>query len=234
VSDQHQEIEFKLAVLDPGVLDELGSWRELAGFQLQPAMPRQIHDRYWDTPGAQLALAGSNLRLRQLDDQELFTLKGGATVTDGLFSRSELEVPANPSGWLALTAELRRLGLTTPPLNDDVASPRRWLAAAGFAIVQDRETQRRRLFARLENQPVAEIALDTTTFHLPAVDVTIREIEIEALTGASEQVVQIGTALAERLAGRVRPGLVGKFGAGLQLAARLDGFATSTPALQPA
>ena len=224
MSKDHQEVELKLTVLDPAALAEPLSWRDLAGYVLQPAMPQRIHDRYWDTAAGTFAPKGLNLRLRQLDERELFTLKGAATVSDGLFRRSELEVPADLSGWMAVRAALQSQGVPLPELTAGGTNPARWLAGAGFEIVQDRETLRRRLFALDGEEPVAELALDTTTFHLAAIDVTIREIEIESLTDRSTDLLLLGQALRKRLAGRIQPSAAGKYAAGLAFKARLAGF----------
>jgi inorganic triphosphatase YgiF len=224
MSKDNQEVELKLTVLDPAALAEPLSWRNLAGYLLQPAMPQRIRDRYCDTAAGTLAQSRLNLRLRQIDELDLFTLKGVATVSEGLFRRSELEVPADLNGWMAVRAELQSHGVPLPELAAGPTDPAHWLADAGFEIVQDRETLRRRLFALDGEEPVAELALDTTTFHLAAIDVTIREIEIESLTDRSTDVLSLGQALRERLAGRVQPSAEGKYAVGLAFKARLDGF----------
>jgi inorganic triphosphatase YgiF len=226
MSKDNQEVELKLTVLDPAALAEPLSWRNLAGYLLQPRMPQRIRDRNWDTAAGAGMLAQSHLslRLRQIDELDLFTLKGAATVSDGLFRRSELEVPADLNGWMALRAELQSHGVPLPELAAGPTNPAQWLADAGFEIVQDRETLRRRLFALDGEEPVAELALDTTTFHLTAIDVTIREIEIESLTERSADVLSLGQVLRERLVGRVQPSAEGKYAAGLAFKARLDGF----------
>src|ERR671931_12291 len=96
------ETELKLAVHDARVFDELVRCQALAGFTLRLLPAHDIRDRYWDTPERDLSTRSLSLRLRSQDGALLFTVKGAASVDDGLFRRRETELPATSENWLQI------------------------------------------------------------------------------------------------------------------------------------
>jgi inorganic triphosphatase YgiF len=215
------EVEIKLTALDPAVLDELVSYRELAGYALRPVSARTLRDRYWDTPSGDLAGRHVSLRLRLQDGDERFTLKWPASVDGALFRRRELELPASRENWSAVRAELAREGVRLPSAPSQAGTANDWLGAAGLQITQDRGTARRVLIAARDGQALVELALDSTVYHLDVYDIVFREIEAEALTDDAQHALALGAAIERAFPGRVRPSKVGKYSRGLELAARL-------------
>jgi inorganic triphosphatase YgiF len=215
------EVEIKIAALDPAVLDELSSYRELAGYVLRPAFTRTLRDRYWDTPSGDLAGRHVSLRLRLQDGDEKFTLKWPATIDGALFRRRELELPASRESWSAVRAELASEGVRLPSPSSQAGTANDWLGAAGLQITQDRSTERRVLMAERDGQALVEIALDSTIYHLDVYDIVFREIEAEALSDDERPVLALGAAIEQEFPGRVRPSKLGKYSRGLELAARL-------------
>lgn len=215
------ELEIKITALDPAVLDELSSCRELAGYLLRPAGSRTIRDRYVDTPSGDLAGRHVSLRLRLQDGAEKFTLKWPASIDGALFRRRELELPASRESWSAVLAELAREGVRLPPAASRAGTATDWLGAAGLQITQDRSTERRILIAERDGQALVELALDTTIYHLEVYDIVFREIEAEALSEDAQHALAIGAAIERACPGRVRPSKLGKYSRGLELAARL-------------
>ena len=220
----HVEIELKLVVHDAAVLDEVANQRELAGYALRPAPERTIHDRYWDTPSRDLAARQITLRLRLEDSAPKLTLKQSGSMARGLFHQPELELPASPESWAAISAELTREGFSLAAEPGPAPDPSSWLSAAGLELTQERSTTRRVLLAERDGCTRVELALDTTTFKLGIYDIVFREIEAEVLSGQAEHALEIGAALEDRFAGRLAPSDQNKYRRGIELAERLAGL----------
>src|SRR5688500_15047040 len=155
------EVELKLSVIgdDPdALLDEIAGLRNLGGMRLEPADDHQLRDVYWDLPDGGLRAHHLSLRLRQIDNQTVFTAKGGTSNSDGLFRRDELEVPATRENWIDLRAVLVSEGVK---LGGTVAGdrPELWLREAGLTATQDRSTRRTIRYAypdAASDHPLAE------------------------------------------------------------------------------
>ncbi|MCC7106285.1 MAG: hypothetical protein IT307_14180 [Chloroflexi bacterium] len=93
-----------------------------------------------------------------------------------------------------------------------------WFRRAGLVLIQHRSTERIARLARRDGLELAEVALDTTTYHLRTGDRTVREVELEAVGAAGEDEPR---ALAESLMaaypGQLEPSSVGKLRRGLEL-----------------
>jgi inorganic triphosphatase YgiF len=216
------EVELKLSVIgdDPdALLDEVAALREIAALRLEPSEDHALRDIYWDLPDGGLQHSRLSLRLRQIDDHQVFTAKGGTSNSDGLFRRYELEVPATRENWDELRAVLIGEGVN---LAEGVAgdSPEGWLRSAGFVPTQDRATRRTIRYAYAESsgdRPLAELALDRTRFDFGKALVDYWEIEIEQLGGGEEAPREIGRALLTRYGDRLEPSKMGKYSRGLMI-----------------
>jgi inorganic triphosphatase YgiF len=209
----HLEVELKLSVIgdDPdALLDDVASLRELAALRLEPSGDHALRDIYWDLPNGGLRDSHLSLRLRQIDDRQVFTAKGGTSNSDGLFRRYELEVPATRENWDELLAVLSCEGVK---LADEVSGddPQGWLRATGLVPTQDRATR------RTIDRPLAELALDRTRFDFGKALVDYWEIEIEQLDGGEAAPREIGRALLARYPDRLEPSTMGKYSRGLTI-----------------
>ncbi len=227
-SDQHVEVEFKLAVVGPdpsAVLAIVAATDEVAGFDLGVGQRQSIRDTYWDTRDGTLARRHVALRTRRLGSADRFTLKSGGRSSGGLFTRRELEVSADAEGWRTIRTELAGRGVVLPERPPVHSAPDAWPLAAGLNVTQKRTTKRiaRQVFR--DGVAVAELALDTTTYHLRGQQVVHREIEIEELepTPETEQGVAraIGEALLAGMPGSFEPATMSKYGRGLRLSRQL-------------
>src|SRR3954447_16944661 len=93
----HMEIELKLTVLGDSpnaVLDAVATLECLGNGRLGPPVEHRLLDVYWDIPDLSMRARHLSLRLRQIDDALVFTVKGGTSSSEGLFQRYELEIPA--------------------------------------------------------------------------------------------------------------------------------------------
>jgi len=216
------EVELKLSVIgdDPdALLDEVAGLRQLAAMRLEPADDHQLRDIYWDLPDGGLRALHLSLRLRQIDDQTVFTAKGGTSNNDGLFTRYELEVPATRENWIDLRSVLVGEGVT---LGDGLSGdgPEEWLRQAGLTTTQDRSTRRSIRYAYPDapsDRPLAELALDRTRFDFGTMMVDYWEIEIEQLDGGDEVPRELGRALVSLYPDRLEPSTMGKYSRGLAI-----------------
>ena len=229
------EVEFKLVPLGPDPersLQEVVDLDVLAGHDLGPPRRHAIRDVYWDTPAGDLGALRATLRVRQIDGETRFTLKGGGRSKRGLFTRQELEVPADAEGWLSICAELSALGIALPVAAPE-PPPLSWPAAAGLVATQDRSTSRLARPVSLRGVEVAELAVDTTEYRFGNRRFTHHEVEIEQHAGAGSIARTLGEALLKLMPAAFAPATEGKYARGLRIARSLGEQATATPQRGP-
>jgi inorganic triphosphatase YgiF len=216
------EIELKLTVTGDNpdaLLDEVAGLDELGSLRLGAVEDHRLRDIYWDLPDGDLRVMKLSLRLREIDDRLVFTVKGGTSNSEGLFRRYELEVPATHENWLGVRAALMGEGVR---LDDgtDGDDPNAWLRSAGLLPTQDRRTRRSVKYAfdgPDEGQRLAELCLDRTRFDFGRALVDYWEIEVEQLNGCEEAPRTIGQALLSRYADRLEFSTMGKYSRGLAI-----------------
>jgi triphosphatase len=224
--EDHAEVELKLTVVgdDPdGVLDALASVETLGDEPLGPVRRHALRDRYWDTADFALRRAGLTLRVREQDGAELFTVKGGTSSKGGVFRRYELELPATRESWGTVLEALASHGV---PLDGDAdpgrgGAPADWVRATGLIVTQDRTTDRRTRAVLRDDRPVAELALDCTTFRLRGLDIRYREVEVETLAEDAPDLGLLGERIVALFPGRLEPSTMGKYSRGLALEKQL-------------
>ena len=143
----------------------------LGPFQLTLApTPEQQRNTYYDTRDKRLQSAHFGLRIRQIGSRQIATLKGAATVVDGLYTRGEWEhdvASDQPQQWPA--GELR----------DRVFALTEGASLLATVVI---ETKRSHVYASREAAPpFAEISLDEGVMLAAAQCVPFREVEVELL-----------------------------------------------------
>jgi hypothetical protein len=224
-----REVESSLAVVSErpeAVLRTIEGRDEIAGHALGATRSERIQDRYLDTSDRRLEMVRIALRVREQDGRMLITLKGpSATGRWGGEDRLELERDWSKRAWKEVREELQGRGVAIRAPSTGPSSALETLAAAGFEIVQDRAAERRIRDVRPRGGGqgrVAELALDTVTYHFPGRDVRHYEVEIEAKTRrGAEAVAAVATALVDRYWPRLRPWRHGKLPTGKTVAALL-------------
>ncbi len=222
--EDHSEVELKLTVVgdDPdGLLDAVATLDRLGDFELGPIRRHRLRDVYWDTPQRRLRKHGLTLRLRRMDDQVLFTAKGGTSAKDGLFRRYELERPATFENWHVVRTALAAGGVKLDGFAARDATPAEWMACSGLIITQDRTTDRRTRDVLDGASVIGELALDRTTFRFRTLVVEYREIEVEELGEGGIDLAGLGARLAESFPGRLEPSTMGKYKRGLTIEQQL-------------
>jgi len=162
------EIEAKYRV-SPDDMERIAPLRALGPYTLLPApAPELQRNRYFDTPDGRLRQARHGLRVRELADRSLITLKGPANVSaDGVHRRAEFEFPGDdphPAAW--------------PP------GPARELASAligpsPLVELLTIHTERRIMHVERDGAEVAELSLDRGTIRAGGREAPICEIEVE-------------------------------------------------------
>jgi len=169
------EIEAKFRVDDEDTFRELLALDTIGPFRLAPAPhPEQQRNTYFDTADGRLRAGQYGLRIRDLGDRRIATLKGAAKVHDGMYERDEWEVAIGdddrPETWPPGDVRDRTLAL----LGDRALQP-----------ILRIDTLRRHIFAERVGARVAELSLDEGTISAGGREERFRELEIELLRGGA-------------------------------------------------
>lgn len=228
--DRASEVEATLAVSSQTpreVVEELRSLTRAGPFPLRWRGSAELRDVYFDSGASGLRERGLALRLRRGDAGWSLTLKGEARrAPAGALERTELERDWSEEGLVRVVEELERRGAGPKrrPRWSPGADPPEVLRSAGFRVVQDRRTVRRRaavLPAGGGGGPAGELALDTVRFRVPpGRTVRHREVEIEAAPGAPGGLPgRVAAELRSRFGGELRPWEHSKLATGTAVAA---------------
>ena len=167
------EIEAKFRVDDEQIFQQLFELRSIGPFQLS-AEPQAEEQRnvYFDTADRRLRAAHYGLRVRDLGDRRIATLKGAAQARDGMYERDEWEVEIGdddrPSAWPPSEARDRALAL---------------LGGAEPLPLLEIRTRRHHIIAARGGTRLAELSLDQGTIEAGGRTAGFRELEIELLKG---------------------------------------------------
>jgi inorganic triphosphatase YgiF len=245
-----REVEGVLLVSadDPAAVGRrLAAVDTLAGFDLLPREPEQLHDVYLDTDDGDLTGLRVAFRLREVDGRPLLTLKADARRAGTASERLELEAPWSDQALRAALDELRRRGARLPDRpagpGADQGEPLAVLAGLGLHPTQVRETTRtpRNVVerGRRDAGPVAELALDAVAYRLPGATVRLLEVEVEAKgPGGLDTVQELLGAMANSFPADLRPWPWGKLATGraaqlLLGQGRLEGLLDPAGMLRP-
>ena len=169
------EIEAKFRVDDEQVFPALLGLEAIGSFQLSPAARAENQRNvYFDTADRRLRKAQYGLRVRDLGDRRIATLKGAAQVHDGMYERDEWEVEVgaddDPRSWPP--GELRERVLAL-------------LGGAALAPTLAIGTLRRHIYAQHGAARVAELSLDEGDINAGGLQQHFRELEIELIGDAT-------------------------------------------------
>lgn len=229
------EVEATLAVVSdsPGeVARRIASLRRAGPYPLRWRPAADLRDVYVDTPDGELRARGLALRLRREDGAWTLTLKGDARrVSGGAVERTEVEGGWSEEGAAPVAAEMEERGVDGGGLRSAAGTrrPVEALRAAGFRVVQDRKTARRRADVLPPGadgeggeDPVAELCVDVVRFRGASGRTLVhREVEVEAAPASPPDLPgRIAGELREAFAGELRPWPHSKLATGRALAER--------------
>lgn len=165
------EIEAKYIIDDQTAFERLLELRQMGDYALQPAAaPDRQRNTYYDTVDGRLQKRRYGLRIRQVGEYSVATLKGESQVQAGLHERSEWEVPAiSPDPYTWPEGAARETALS--------------LLGETFRLVPlvQINTERHTIIARRDDLAVIEISLDNGTFEVAGRSQPFRELELELL-----------------------------------------------------
>jgi triphosphatase len=185
------EIEAKFRVDDEQIFPQLLALDTIGPFTLaaEPDAEDQ-HNVYFDTADQRLRAGQYGLRVRDLGNRRIATLKGAAKARDGMYERDEWEIEIgdddNPAAWPASEARDRTLAL---------------LDGATLQPILAIRTNRLHMIALRDGARVAELSLDTGTIDAGGRSANFRELEIELLDAGTRADLD---ALVELLRARFR------------------------------
>jgi triphosphatase len=167
------EIEAKFRVEDDDTFPELLRLAALGPYRLAPAKAAENQrNAYFDTADRRLRAGRFGLRVRDVDGRRIATLKGEATVRDGMHERDEWEVEVGPDDrpetWPPGEVRDRVLALTGGVPLEPTLSIR---------------TLRQHIFAERDGARFAELSLDQGTISAGDRTEDFRELEVELLNG---------------------------------------------------
>ncbi len=213
-TEPRRELELVLMIRsqDPqAVVRKLSALQELAGYLLTPGPIKTMRDVYFDTSHGMLARKKMNLRVREVNGTRWITWKR----SPGLLNwrkrneRQELELAWSEDSLSRVIEELSRASVKLKtPRSFEPASPAETMMSTSLHVLQDRETTRRTLTitsATGEQGLLAELAIDSVSYHFEGQDVELHEVEVEA-----------GTKGDQRILNDIANGLLGSFGTQLQ------------------
>lgn len=165
------EAKYKISAAD---LDRLAALSALGPYTLRTLAGEQQRNIYYDSVDGRLALARYGLRVRQIGNRSIITLKGPARVDEnGVHHRAEFEFPGDdpdPAHW------------PTGPARDLAQA---LLLGAPVRPLLKIETSRRIIHAVRDGQDRVELCLDRGTIYAGKKQAPICELELEVLPAGS-------------------------------------------------
>jgi hypothetical protein len=167
------------------IADRIGQLSESGGYKLRHAKDRSIRDSYFDTPERELKSRGCGLRIREIEGSLFIALKGPPEADDsGIVTRLEIEDVWSPEAFDEILRELSHHGFSTSVARKPAAllGPLQEMEAAGFQLIQTRETSRRTIdIMKLpERVRAVEMAVDAVEYRFEAGRIRHYEVELES------------------------------------------------------
>ncbi|MBP5979354.1 MAG: CYTH domain-containing protein [Halomonas sp.] len=177
------EVELKLALAPSGI----GALLNHPLVASQPPLTQTLANTYFDTPTNDLANARVAVRLRQVDERVLQTVKTAGHGGGGLSSRQEWE-------WSVTGTQLDQEGLATlPPFQDKLAEQLENLAP------KLRTDFTRRSWQLNWQGSHVEVVMDEGEIESGAYRTPICELELELKAGEPETLWSLAIAFAEKI-----------------------------------
>ena len=201
------EQEVKLVVTSDDKLD-LSLLPELLKMADGQIVSDHLVSTYFDTDDLYLSKQGLGLRMRQINEHYLQTVKTSGSVKDGLHQREEWEYDLAGPEW-----DLASLKLT--PLATIIDNAEIWSTLAPlFTTDFWRET----LQLTLADGTKIELAYDRGEVRSGSLNTNIHEVELELKAGDSRQLGILATTLCQQLP--VSPSDISKAQMGYELVAK--------------
>lgn len=186
------ELEWKYAVSDPALLNEILRWEEIQRRMLET--PRQYHmqSAYYDTPDRRFSRERITIRRRLENETAVVCVKAPLANAAYPNLRGEWELETDD-----LAAAL--------PLLAAQGAPQAIVEAACLQSLWRADFTRRAMLLRLDDGSTAELALDQGRLFGPAGAVPFCELELECKTGEPDAARAFVAAIAAYFSLEVQP-----------------------------
>lgn len=182
------ELETKLAVISRfplKILTELLSLKQISHFKLSKGKTFHIRDTYFDSAANDLRKAGFALRIRNINDQFLLTLKGKSEISNsGAVKRLEVEDIWNYPTFTKIMYLLRKQKILSKlgEIKFFHGDPVSTLKNYDLFIIHDRQSLRHQRFVKkklTDNKSIAELVIDSVSFRVKDKMIRHHEVEVE-------------------------------------------------------
>ena len=218
----HQEIEITLIICSErpdDVARQVAEINQIGNYLLLPQHLDKIRDLYLDTNYGALQKQKLSFRLREICGIYWLTLKGPAQLNEwGAKQRLEIEDIYSEKILAEIINELinRDIKIQPSDKNRDPIHQIESLHSLGFEIIQDRENNRivRNVISPGEDngKVLAELTVDSVVYHFKNQDIFHYEVEIEAKSKDSSNVLKsISESLIEIYGPVLRKWTPGKY-----------------------
>ena len=180
-----KEQEWKLAVPEPSLLDDILAWEVVRGFMAET--PRLYHMRssYFDAADRRFSRRRITIRLRMENDTPVVCVKTPLPGPKDCFLRGEWEAEGSD-----VTAALPRLVA--------LGAPAELLEPVPLTCLWGADFRRRAVLLRFADGSAAELALDLGTLSGPAGTLPLCELELERKAGSPAAALALLQALQAR------------------------------------
>ena len=224
----HAEYELVLMVrsLNPAsVMEKISELTSLGDYRLVRNGIENLRDLYFDTPDHSLSRRRLNLRLRYLGSLARITLKQSpGLLTRNRNERRETELDWSPSSLSKIMEAISSRGIRLETNASGVGDPTDSMKKLGLIVIQDRETKRAsRGIVSVEGATLAELAIDSVTYHFAVGDIMLDEVEVEAKSKNGQEVVdEVAQYLTRMFGPELQRWKSGKLSTGMKIEKLLD------------
>lgn len=223
---QEEELTLLIASENPeSIVQAVADLTRLGRFSLIAREPRIIHDVYYDRIDGSLGAKGWAFRIREVNAARVVTLKGPPSPNEwGGVQRIEFEAQWSRDA-LDAVMDLMAVSGVRPPERGwtfDLSDPYATVESLGMRAIQDRETVRQVRDIVPDDHDsgssIAELVIDSVTYHFRDIDVGHYELELEAGSPEAPRIIgDLAKLLLEMFGASLRPWNMGKTATGKRL-----------------
>ena len=180
-----REMEWKLAVREPGLLEEILAWEGVRARMAEEPRLYHMQSAYYDAPDRRFSRRRITLRRRMENETSVICVKAPLPGADHRFLHGEWELEGTD-----LTAALPRLV--------ELGAPEVLLEPVELECLWRADFERRAVLLRFDDGSVAELALDQGALYGPTRSMPLCELELELKEGEPAETLALLDTLRER------------------------------------
>ena len=180
-----KELEWKLAVPEAGLLDEILAWEGVRARMAEEPRFYHMQSSYYDAPDRRFSRRRITLRCRLENEISVICVKAPLPEADDRFLHGEWEVEGAD-----LAAALPKLV--------ELGAPALLLESVELNCLWRADFERRAVLLRFEDGSAAELALDLGALYGPTHSLPLCELELELKEGGPAAALALVAVLRER------------------------------------